>query len=94
MSHDSGVLTNDNRNSHELCHKYMEYEYPLLLLTTVIFRTTLTRTIIFQLLMKNKGQFWITDANGWKNYRGEKMYNTLSKDVRHMGSHAAVKNCI
>ena len=64
MSHDSGVLTNDNRNSHELSHKYMEYEYPLLLLTTVILRTTLTRTIIFQLLMKNKGQFWITDANG------------------------------
>ena len=64
MSHDSEVLTNDNRNSHELCRKYMEYEYPLLLLTTVIVRTTLTRTIIFQLLMKNKGQFWITDANG------------------------------
>ena len=54
MSHGSGVVTNDNRNNHELCHKYMEYEYPLLLLTTVIFRTTLTRTIIFQLLMKNK----------------------------------------
>ena len=34
------------------------------------------------------------DANGWKNYRGAKMYSTLSKDVRDTQSLVAFKKII